>query len=471
MSLDVIQPKDIPLGRPFYYKDYDLSLETRDIEKCQPYYRSENYLNKPNFQVGVTESGFDGARAKSYYPAVNRPRDLSLTTMDIHLARPKKVENRGNRVTDPLCPVYDLPKSQPTRPITPPRYNGRVTNDVSDIEFTKPSKVIPDRNYVRDPNTCSDIEYTCPNYHRRVVRPFESPGMSTSLNVQDINAQDATNPRCTNPLDPTYKVSQTTTTSMHHTFSEESGNSHCLHAPPLQPAEIGPIPGSKPRKLQWGNGEPQFSLMKEDIPGAAPQRWTGSVPYNVYDPPEKKAVISFHDPHDVPGAQVGSLRKGIESGRELNPLQPTYTFLDGKVVPTTLYTAQNALDAERGFPLRKSQSEAFLQTPSQRSNASGSIPEYRQPRGAEHGVTMTPPCSWQGKPPSMRSDPYSARSGNFATHQTMVPQLSMQRSQAHSHHMVPQSTRSMATGRQCLGTSRSCASLTRHQILDRFVGM
>ena len=30
----------------------------------------------------------------------------------------------------------------------------------------------------------------------------------------------------------------------------------------------------------------------------------GSVPFNIYDPPEKKPIISFHEPQDIPGTQV-----------------------------------------------------------------------------------------------------------------------------------------------------------------------
>merc|ERR1719207_110689 len=102
-------------------------------------------------------------------------------------------------------------------------------------------------------------------------------------------------------------------------YTEEQG---AVPAPRIAD-QIGHVHGSKPRKLNWDNGEPQFSLLKEDIAGTVPQRWAGSVPFNIYDPPEVKQPISFHDPHDIPGAQVGSLRKGLEgSQRHTNPLNP-----------------------------------------------------------------------------------------------------------------------------------------------------
>ena len=61
----------------------------------------------------------------------------------------------------------------------------------------------------------------------------------------------------------------------------------------------------------------------KDIAGTVPQRWVGGVPTNIYDPPEIRSriwtcwdqnfwvtqitvrpLMSFHDPHDIPGAQA-----------------------------------------------------------------------------------------------------------------------------------------------------------------------
>jgi hypothetical protein len=117
---------------------------------------------------------------------------------------------------------------------------------------------------------------------------------------------------------------------------------------------IGEVPQSKPRKLQWDNGEPHFSLLTEDIAGSQPQRWVGSVPFNIYDPPEKKPIISFHEPQDIPGTQVGSLRKGIVTGRMTNPLNPRYTMLDG---PAKMHPL-----AERADPMAGSIANAEVRT-------------------------------------------------------------------------------------------------------------
>jgi len=181
-------------------------------------------------------------------------------------------------------------------------------------------------------------------------------------------------------------------TSLHHRWTEEGG-SYDVHDAETEAHVIGPVAGSKPRKLQWDNGEPQFSLLREDIAGAAPQRWVGAVPFNIYDPPQVKPAISFHDPHDIPGAQVGTLKKGIEgSVRILNPvdpLQPDYQMLDGFKRPPNSPTPYSHLqtqpvpegyiEAERGHAKGPPQLHQSQQPTLQRAGANSmSLPNLHQ---------------------------------------------------------------------------------------------
>ncbi|KAF4717301.1 hypothetical protein FOZ63_015268, partial [Perkinsus olseni] len=192
MSLDTIKPKDVPRGRILYVKDTDASLTTIDIDKCKPTYYWLDYLRKPEFSL---KCDVPGMRSKSYYPpVVNRPRDLSLTTQDIEWAQPKITRFRTNRVLDPLNPKYKLPKSEAV-PVEPPRFNGRLTNDIRDIEFSHPKRLIPDRNYNRDPNDASDIEYARTksvqeqlNDIRKRGAPRAQRTRDLSLTAKDINA-------------------------------------------------------------------------------------------------------------------------------------------------------------------------------------------------------------------------------------------------------------------------------------------
>lgn len=396
MSLDIIHPRDVPRGKIPYIKDEDLSLKTADIDRALPHYPHLNYLQKPDFSVGNTDPDHFGGKARTYYaPMDRRPRDLSLTTADIEYAQATN-KVKGNRHTDPTCPNYEMPSTH-VRPVTPPRWNGRHCHDISDIEKSCSKVRIPTRNYVRDTNDASDIEYASANYQERVHRRTRNGKPDITMNVKDINQ---TKPlhyavRCSNPLEPEYKVSTTATTSLHTKYTEELGRGDVrLH--PVDDGLHGQVHGSKPRKLQWDNGEPQFSLVREDIAGTVPQRWVGAVPCNIYDPPDVKEVISFHDPHDIPGAQVGSLKKGIEGSRRggsTNPLNPRYRMLDGDARPQPV----PVFDAERNVPthsLVKSRAQASSLPNLRAGTPSGSVPPSQRgmQRDASDGMLRRGPA-------------------------------------------------------------------------------
>jgi hypothetical protein len=145
-------------------------------------------------------------------------------------------------------------------------------------------------------------------------------------------------------LDPVYKVSTAPHTSVHARFSEEQVQG--VEVTPALQGEVGHVHGSKSRQLHRDNREPQLSLATQDIHGCVPQRFVGSVPANIYDHPDMRPMISFHDPGDIAGAQVSSLRKGLEgSYRTTNPLNPRYQTLDGTVLP---HPGMPVMDTERG---------------------------------------------------------------------------------------------------------------------------
>merc|ERR1711971_1477408 len=166
------------------------------------------------------------------------------------------------------------------------------------------------------------------------------------------------------------------TTSLHARLNEEKFMG--AQMPEIAPEPAGEVAGSKPRKLQWDNGEPPFSLMREDIAGTIPQRWIGSVPANIYDPPEVRPMISFHDPHDIPGAQVGSLKKGIEgiTRRQCNPLNPRYPMLDGEARPHPMLQSR-MLSSTSAPDLRKATPQNHGQTQMQRSSSNANMSASR----------------------------------------------------------------------------------------------
>ena len=46
-------------------------------------------------------------------------------------------------------------------------------------------RLIPERNYINDPNDATDIEYTTPNYRRRVTYPIKG-NLTNPLDVKRI---------------------------------------------------------------------------------------------------------------------------------------------------------------------------------------------------------------------------------------------------------------------------------------------
>merc|ERR1712078_156456 len=144
-------------------------------------------------------------------------------------------------------------------------HDGEVRDSLAHVGTSKPR--IPNRSNPRNPNETRDIEYGQPNY-RRTARPLGSSGIRDILKTDDINGEvnltmKKKTPRCTNPLDPEYQMCTATTHPLH------TSEPHGPYAPKIQ----GGIKGAAPKTLTYDNGEPQTSLIKEDIPGAGPQRY------------------------------------------------------------------------------------------------------------------------------------------------------------------------------------------------------
>lgn len=113
------------------------------------------------------------------------------------------------------------------------------------------------------------------------------------LDVSDINSKENLNKnkRCTNPLDPTYIVptDQVKITK-----------------------EIGQIQGNKPANKFENFNTPPYSLMTKDIEGAESKK-------REHQNPVSK--------EEIQGAKATTLKRGMSTKRQTNPLQPKYTYL------------------------------------------------------------------------------------------------------------------------------------------------
>lgn len=246
------------------------------------------------------------------YPVIglNRPLDLSLTTEDIDGAKSRKRAFTTKRCTDPLDPHYKLPSYEICPVAIKPEPVGTIpTNYVADIDRCHPRLIHRPRAVSLDTLDVSDIPFAQPGYRRSQYRRI-SGRVPDQLSVQDINngSSRALRARNTNPLDPVYILSTKDTWKGRESPSES----------------IGPISESKPR-LRVNNALPVHS--QGSIEGSSPQRFVGCLPHSSLG----KGDHPIRAPAIPTGSRSGSLRRGLVTKRETNPLDPNYFLLDGSV--------------------------------------------------------------------------------------------------------------------------------------------
>lgn len=295
MMLDSIQPRDVPIGQVYGTREDTQALRTQDIEGASSARRYRHWQKDAGKKVPIP-----GTVAKSHYPDVNRPVDLSLDIRDLPGARPDCHRFTTPRVVDPMQPRYPLP-SVAMVPKSPPRaamHQGQERDWQENRDA--PRQLVPNRNYDRDPNEGRDIECSQTSFRLRMRKGVARDLLST----RDINGEVnltmmRKTPRESHPLEPTYDLCGRTT----HPFrrGEESAG-----APPT----AGEIEKSRPRALTRDNGEPQCSLIREDIHGTVPQRYKGAVPFNIYDSAEVTPYSQFYGCQDIEGTQVGTRKPG-----------------------------------------------------------------------------------------------------------------------------------------------------------------
>ncbi len=149
--------------------------------------------------------------------------ESNLKTNDIQGAAPQcnkfASKRQGN---DPLNPTYNLSHVE-VRPVTPPRYI-RDAMAVDDIDKAKPKADVMAGRKTRDPMKVDDIEGTKANQRHK---PRQNAGGFTTYDYNDVTKIERKSKRCSNPLDPTYTV------------TDENGKS----------CEIGQVDGSRPARM------------------------------------------------------------------------------------------------------------------------------------------------------------------------------------------------------------------------------
>lgn len=300
MFLDTVRPKDVPRGPTRYAKEDSQSLRTHDIPGAIPEYPHRRF----HVDGPPEKEHINGTVAKTLYPDLHRPIDLSLTNRDIHKAQPSGEKFKTRRRVDPLTPRYDLPSFQ-ERPVTPPGiliHEGQV-RDSMEFKGTHKPRIL-ERNYARNPNDGSDIEGSRTGDRRNRLGNATPRDMWKTVEKagERILSSKCHSARSSHPLDPEYDMPSTTTHPFHRTEVESA----------RAPRRAGRVEGATPRQLHRDNGEPQASLIRRDLPGAVPQRFKGTMPFSIYDPPE----VTPHARHlgldcsDIEGTQTGTRKAG-----------------------------------------------------------------------------------------------------------------------------------------------------------------
>ncbi len=269
-------------------RQWNDSLKTTDIAGAQPKLHGSKVVNKPDLSNQNWDIDRSGPRA--LHIGLNKP-ETNLTNQDIEGSEPHCVHFTGKRpYNNPLNPTYSLPKVE-MRPITPPKFlRDSIAHD--DIEGSKPKKVAYYKT--RDIMQLDDIEGS-----RSKNLTNDRKAQYSNMDYKDVTHTQFKSKRSTNPLNPTYKVR-----------NEDN-----------KPMSIGEIDGNKPQGLpNRTKGDVSQSLSTKDIEGAmASTKGLGTFANR-----DRKHFRETNAVQDIPGSQVGSLKKAPVTQRISNPLNPEY---------------------------------------------------------------------------------------------------------------------------------------------------
>lgn len=248
-------------------------------------------VRKPNFHE---TSDIHGTRPKRLIPQkVNRPQ-FTNSTADIEGAQALR-KRASNRVVDPLNPVYQLPAYK-AKPVTPPKFYGDRSLDISDISGTKPRN--PKKASGRDINNIDDIVGASTSYNASKLKRRDPP--KDPNDVSDIMSTGFKTTRTTNGLNPTYVVNG---------------------------MRIEDDPGMKPKQLIRQRRDNVDFHSTSDIEGANSH-------YKFRKLANRR---TFRNPvaiDDIPGAGADSVRNQLRTKRVTDPNNPQYTSLCGAALGT-----------------------------------------------------------------------------------------------------------------------------------------
>jgi hypothetical protein len=298
MYLSTVKDQDPSVVRKTFYTNKSPNLDISDIDKAKPFYQGYHYNQKEVF--ANRNDDIAGSRPKKLHQPLDR-QYYNLRNDDIQGSKPKCQKFTTTREsTNPLNPDYQLPKVE-VRVNTPPKFI-RDHISINDIDGAKPN---PYTKYdIRSKtNNVEDIDGAKPK------KEWIPQGKQSSLDVKDINSfWEFHSTRHTDPLSPRYKV-----TNQNNDLIEYGKLDNKVTV--RHPKEVNKTTSS--------------DLRTTDIQGAQASTSTQHVT-------KLQTRDRFIKTEDIPGAQTGTLKKGMETGRQLDPLWPTYT-VPGHSEPGPIY--------------------------------------------------------------------------------------------------------------------------------------
>ncbi|MCQ2818256.1 MAG: hypothetical protein MJ252_13395 [archaeon] len=267
-------------------RDWSANLYNRDIEGAYPK-KVKLLTDKVDFINKLDD--IEKTNPKIIHYGLNKP-EYNLSNDDIEKSKPKMGNFKTNRCCNPLEPKYDLPKTIPY-PIPVPKFI-RDQIDIKDIRGARPNPYLKYKQRETFPlDNGIEKSRPKPTYVRKT--PY------SNIDYSDITKDIFKSKRHTSPLDPIYEM-------------KYKNGEHYIH---------GMIEGSKPQTIYPYTHPEPYGLKVNDISGA--QAGT------------KNKINKFNGNNfnlltkDIKGALPGSLKKGIVTDRNTNPLVPQYQYLGG----------------------------------------------------------------------------------------------------------------------------------------------
>ena len=287
MYLSTVTNNDFPL-RKFKQlhtkRNWSINLYNLDIEGSSPrrfgaFNQKVDFINK--------NDDIERSSPKLLHIKLNKP-EYNLSNEDIEFSQPNCVTCKIKRHLNPLEPKYNFPKSPEYPPYVPKFIRDNI--DVKDIEGARPKKIVSNKVF-KDSLKNDDVKDSWPK------KPYVRKTKYEFMDYRDVTNTEFQSNRITNPLNPFYTMNFVDGTKV----------------------KFGPIEKNKPLVGSSFMYRVPFNLKVDDIEGSN----IGSK--NRYK--KFKGQNYCYNINDIPGAQSGTLLKGISTKRITNPLRPKYKYL------------------------------------------------------------------------------------------------------------------------------------------------